>query len=204
VRDFDPQPRNQNEEQALDMVRTWAEEVLRQVRRVREVRERTAQEDRNFERLEDWSPTWEEVLASYREQFAAEHLLVWSAHQLERWDARLRRERGQQPRAQDQVLKLVRDALEHLDEAHFDEGDAVPPPPRSKKDSTGRALRDLPGGRLPLTLGASDTGLGGISSRDIRQRALAVVGALDDELEQPAVAWYLETLAQDAADRDEQ
>ncbi|MFC1435334.1 hypothetical protein ACEZDB_32310 [Streptacidiphilus sp. N1-3] len=90
---------------------------------------------------------------------------------MERWDARLRRERGEDPRPEEPVLKLIRDALEHLDEADFEEGDAVPPPPQKKKDPKGRALRQLPAGRLPLTLGASDQGLGSISSREVEQRA---------------------------------
>jgi hypothetical protein len=194
VTDFDWDAENLHEEQARYMVRTWGEEVLRQVRRLRKARARAALDDRNYGRLEDWSPGLQQVEGNYRQQYAAEHLLVWTAHQLERWDARLRRERGEDPRPEDPVLKLIRDALEHLDEADFDEGDAVPPPPQKKNDPKGRALRQLPAGRLPLTLGAGDQGLGGISSREVEQRALALVNGLDEAREQAAIDSFLEDL----------
>lgn len=101
--------------------------MLRQAERARAVRERSAREWRQFDYMEDWSPTSEELDTTFREQWAEEHTLVWTAHQLERWEGRLRKERGEAPVEPDELLKNVRDALEHLDEVDFRAGSAVPP-----------------------------------------------------------------------------
>lgn len=57
-------------------VRVWAEAVLREVARVRDVRARAAENDRNYERMEDWSLTEEDLARDFREQWAQEHTLV--------------------------------------------------------------------------------------------------------------------------------
>ncbi|MER7901571.1 hypothetical protein ABTX62_37445 [Streptomyces sp. NPDC096046] len=120
---------------------------------------------------------------NFRAQWAEEHQLVWAAHQLERWDARLRRERGQEPRREDPFLKDVRDALEHLDEVDFAQDQADPPVLAKGKEYIGRAIRKLPGGALDLHL--SQTALvGGIPPQAIEARALEAVRAVEQELEQ--------------------
>src|SRR5918998_683258 len=49
--------------------------------------------------------------------WTAQHHLVWAAYQLERWVARLARERGTTAPITDPMLADLRHALEHLDEA---------------------------------------------------------------------------------------
>ncbi|MFI9029912.1 hypothetical protein [Streptomyces sp. NPDC053560] len=174
---------SENEEQARFFVRTWAEAVLRQAERAQAIRHQARQDDRNYERMEDWSPSMEVLERNFRAQWAEEHQLVWAAHQLERWDARLRRERGQEPRKEDPFLKDIRDALEHLDEVDFTGDQAVSPVPVKGKEYIGRAIRKLPGRALDLSLGGSAL-VGGIPPQAIEARALEAVQAVEQELEQ--------------------
>ncbi|MFF3584952.1 hypothetical protein [Streptomyces mirabilis] len=171
-----------NEEQARFFVRTWAEAVLRQAERAQAIRRKASQDDRNYERMEDWSPPMAVLEENFRAQWAEEQQLVWAAHQLERWDARLRRERGQEPHREDPFLKDVRDALEHLDEVDFTQDQAISPVPVKGKEYIGRAIRKLPGGALDLHLPGSAL-VGGIPPQAIEARALETVQAVEQELE---------------------
>lgn len=191
---------SESEEQARFFVRTWAEAVLRQAARARAIRHTAEQNSRNYDRMEDWSPPLHVLEEDFRTQWAEEHQLIWAAHQLERWDARLRRERGQQPRPKDLFLKTLRDALEHLDDAEFINGRAVAPPILTKRDkSRGRALRDLPGGVLDLVLGGRAL-VGGVLPQAIEERALQAVRAVEDELAEEQLDEYAALLH--AADHD--
>lgn len=181
---------SESEEQARFFVRTWAEAVLRQAARVRTIRHTAEQNSRNYNRMEDWSPPLHVLEENFRTQWAEEQQLIWAAHQLERWDARLCRERGQQPRPADPFLKTVRDALEHLDEVDFANGQAVAPPaPTKRAERIGRALRDLPGGVLDLVLGGG-TLAGGVLPQAIEERALQAVRAVEEELAEEQLDEY--------------
>lgn len=181
-------------------VRTWAEAVLREVKRVRKIRKKDARDSRNHDRMEDWSPTQEDLQRNFRSVWAEEHTLVWAAHQLEQWSQRLARERGQEPPEADPVLKQVRDALEHLDDAEFEGFYAVPgeaPSENASKRKTkrdpNRSLRALPGSRLGIAVGG-ELAFGFINAKELEDRALAVVRAIEDELEQEAIDRYLDML----------
>ncbi|WP_327074418.1 hypothetical protein OG196_31745 [Kitasatospora purpeofusca] len=180
------------EETALQFVRIWGEAVLRQAERARAVRERSAREWRQFDYMEDWSPTSEELDTTFREQWAEEHTLVWTAHQLERWEGRLRKERGEAPVEPDELLKNVRDALEHLDEVDFRAGSAVPPD-AAGGGVTGKALRRLPGEQLWIAL-ADGSSFEGVAPETVEAHALAVVRSIEEHLEQTAVDRYLDLL----------
>ncbi|GAA2417576.1 hypothetical protein GCM10010404_90170 [Nonomuraea africana] len=175
--------------ECVSFVRMWAEAVLRQVERVHTMREKLHRDDRNYERMEDWSPTEEDLQENFRSLWTEEHTLIWSAHQLERWSRRLARERRQEPPEHDRVLADVRNALEHLDDADFDDGHAV-------AVTGGRtwSLRALPGSRLQIAAGG-DLSFGLINGAELQSRALAVVRRIEDELEEAAVARYQSWLA---------
>ncbi|MFC5959026.1 hypothetical protein ACFP51_32705 [Streptomyces pratens] len=193
---------SESEEQARFFVRTWAEAVLRQAARARTIRRTAEQDSRNCDRMEDWSPPLHVLEENFRNQWAEEHQLIWAAHQLERWDARLCRERGQQPRPEDPFLKTIRDALEHLDEVNFANGQAVAPPILTKRDKyIGRALRDLSGGVLDLALGGG-TLVGGILPQAIEERGLQAVRAVEEELAEEQLDEYAALLHADERDPD--
>ena len=63
-------------EYSLTFVRMWAEAVLREVGRVREIRKKEARDGRNFERMEDRSPTQEDLQRNFRSVWAEEHTFV--------------------------------------------------------------------------------------------------------------------------------
>lgn len=162
------------ETHAAMFVRTWAEAVLRQVKRARDARTQWRTDDRNWERMEDWSPTEEDVQKSFRRMWAEEHMLVWTAYQLEQWQERLALEQGVEPPTRDHQLRLVRNALEHLNEAAFDDFKAVVPSTASPRQS--RALREL--GGLAISSKVS-----GLDPEVVEERALKVVASVQTSLE---------------------
>ena len=133
--------------------------------------------------MEDWSPTEADLMRNFRSQWAEEHTLVLAAHQVERWAARLAKQRGQEPPPRDRKLADLRNALEHLDEAEFQEGLAVP------GDKKSQALKALPGSQLALVTGHRRA-FGLIDVEELEARALGAVSAVEDELTEEAAAWW--------------
>ncbi len=95
---------------------------------MRTIRQKDITDLRNSEGGEEWSPTGEDIERNFRVRWTEEHTLVWGAHQLEQWTRRLAIERGEDAPDPDAVLATVRNALEHLNEANFDRGEASPGP----------------------------------------------------------------------------
>jgi hypothetical protein len=172
------------EDRCRSFVQTWAEAVMRQVERVREIREKAHSMGRAYER--GFGPDELDLAKCSREQWAEEHALVWAAHQVERWAARLAEERGEEPPPRDEVLANVRNALEHLDEAEFEGHHAVP------GVSGNRSLRALPGSRLRLGTADGGPAFGRIDVSELERRALGVVAAVEDELMEEAASWWAE------------
>jgi hypothetical protein len=181
-----PDQPSEAEETARHFVRVWAEAVIRQARRARDARQFSAEGWRAHDRGDHFASSSHELELDSRIQWAEEHLLVWSAHQLERWRGRLARERGETPPPENQELKLVRDALEHLDEAAFVDDEARSP---ADTGAAGRALRGLPGQRLRLSLEGGKL-FEVLVPEQLDQEALKVVKSVEQELEDWAVAAY--------------
>lgn len=137
------------EEACVTFVRAWAESALRQVERVREVRQQAARLNRQLDR--DWDRDLaRELEPLWRQNWTEEHSLVWTLYQLERWASRLARERGSAPVEPDAELRDLRNALEHLDEAVLEHGyvaEAGEDPRRN------RSLRRLPGANIEIATG---------------------------------------------------
>ncbi|WP_432020918.1 hypothetical protein [Streptomyces sp. 1222.5] len=186
-----PDPSPEGEEAARHFVQQWAEAVIRQAHRTRQARKDSAANSRAYDLAEDFSSPLEQLQADFRTQWAEEHLLTWCAHQLERWRARLAHERGEELPPENKALKLVRDALEHLDDAAFTEDAARSP---KAKGPAGRALRDLPGQQLRLVLGGHSL-FEVLDAEQLDQEALRVVQSIEDELEERAVAAYQDLLS---------
>jgi hypothetical protein len=103
--------------------------------------------------------------------------LIWAAHQLEQWSQRLAREREREPPQPDQVLADLRNALEHLNEADLDDGEAM-----AGLLGSNRSLRRLPGGGRSIALGGGSIGEL-IADGELERRALAVLKHVEDVLE---------------------
>lgn len=131
------------------MVHSWSESVLRQVDRVREVGRESARLNRQLDR--DWDSELDAVARGvWRQRWTEEHALVWAIHQLDRWVRRLAKERGEETPEEDPLLRDVRNALEHLDEALFEDEHTA----KSGDDpKMNRSLRRLPGGHLGIATG---------------------------------------------------
>ncbi|MGW1364918.1 hypothetical protein ACWCQP_46910 [Streptomyces chartreusis] len=183
---FSPVEPNPAEGVAKHFVQVWAEAVLRQAERTREIRQQAAIDSRNHEHNEDWSASAYELEANFRAQWAEEHMLVWAVYQLERWRARLAKERGEKAPPENQALRDARNALEHLDEAHLDDDGARSP---VAKGGTGRALRNLPDGVLRFSLGGGKV-FEVLDAERLDEEALAVVASINDELDDQAMAMY--------------
>ncbi|OLZ59575.1 hypothetical protein [Amycolatopsis keratiniphila] len=114
------------EYEAAGLMQTWAEALLRQAERHRSTWQKVRLAWDHYDRDTDEGPDREKRSQLFRELWADSHLLVWTAHQLELWVARLAKERGEAVPAVDPHLKVIRDVLEHLNEAEFRNGYAVP------------------------------------------------------------------------------
>lgn len=156
------------------------------------MRKRAAEDGWAHERREDWSPGGWQVAANYRELWTEEHMLVWSAHQLERWRARLAKEPGEPAPQENQALKNARDALEHLDDASLGESAATPPEAGAGKQQ-GRALRKLPEQMLSLDIGGVKL-FEVLDPEVIDRAALAVVASIEAEPHDQAVDHYAELM----------
>jgi hypothetical protein len=188
----------EGEEHALLFVRVWAEAVLRQASRLRESRARSAVNDRKYERMEDWSPTEDDLARDFREEWAEQHTLVWAAFQLEQWRTRLHKVRGTTPPEEDPLLRTVRNALEHLTDAAFVNERAVS---AQEKGQVGSALRRLPEGGLEIALWG-DKAFGHIDPAQVQSAALAMVRTIEVDLEEDAAERYLALLDDDPSADD--
>lgn len=123
----------------------WAAGAMRGAGRVRDARKRALVADRNLERMEDWSPTEEEVGALFDEFWVESHLFVLAAQHFYSWAERLAAASNDVTApAVVESLKDLRNVLEHLDEAAIDDSYARPNPDGSRRQS----IRNLPGQRL--------------------------------------------------------
>lgn len=157
-------------------VDTWVEEVRRLVPQVKALRQSYEDDRRAVEYGEDWSPTEHDLYEGGCRLWAAQHHLVWAAHQVERWTRRLAAEQGETPPDSDPVLADLRNALEHLDEALIDDVGATAMAGDNPKIN--RSLRRLPGAQLRIDVSGSLL-FELIGSSDIERRARAVATTAD-------------------------
>jgi hypothetical protein len=171
----------------------WSRATLRQAKRYRAAVEVANRKSWQYDRLEDWSPQWPEVVAALDDAWTEGHLLVVAAHKLDVWVRRLAVEAGRAdvPIA-DRLLNDLRDALEHLDEAMFEDGEPVADPSRGNR----KWALD----RLPRSPGAAHTtragelfALGLISVDHLESLAHQVANEIEDEIEAPAIDAYIQS-----------
>ena len=127
---------------ALLFARTWTERLADELPAAFAASERLVLDSRNFERMEDWSPSQDDLERSFRRMWAENATVVWTGYQAQRWLARLAREIGESEPAEVESLKLLRNALEHLDTALFEESGMATADPN---DRNAWSLRKLGG-----------------------------------------------------------
>ncbi|MFE2477758.1 hypothetical protein [Streptomyces sp. NPDC059389] len=189
----DDEPKATAQEVAQHFVRIWAEAVIRAVERAHAIRLKDAKDQRNHERNEDWSPTEDDLYANTRVQWAEDHTLVWSAHQLEVWRARLAKERGQEPPPDNEVLTRLRNVLEHLVDPDLENWVATIPEGRDPRRRW--SLRSLPDEQLDLSVLSGGKLFDLVESTTLNAIAMEVVKSVQSELderERNRVEAYLE------------
>src|SRR3954452_24033087 len=145
-----------------------------------------------MDRNDSWPPlTGHDMFANWRRLWAAQHHLVWATHLLERWVARLARERRKKVPKPNPVLADLGNALEHLDEADLDESTAT----ATSNPARTKSLRKLPGSQLLIGTGRHPRRLFDlIDSAEIEQRAWAITTSTDS-LEQQAEDYVADRMA---------
>jgi hypothetical protein len=158
--------------------RAWAEKLILQIEASRDAHSIYRRKIRQAEYGEDWSPDDRQIEACFRRLWVENVALVWMAHQLEQWLQRLAVELGEEPAQPLEGLRLLRNALEHLDDAHFEEGAAT-----AGSGTRNRSLSQLPGSTILVQSWPAGSPLYGlIEIGDLEQMALSLLDRLEREL----------------------
>lgn len=172
----------------LHFARAWAESTVRMLRTSRA--KRAALRDRERENAEsDFDQVSDPFLQrAVREAWTTECLLILSAAQLETWVAKLHRARRRKVPKPVPTLAALRNAIEHLEESDFDEGDFVARPgnPIARK----RGIGALPGGKLRLYVSDDEKLLGVITPEELD----ALARGLLDELVREDKEWLRDVM----------
>lgn len=173
----------------------WADGTLRQATRLRDALQRASSLDRAYERMDDPTLTEWDIAARIDEVWVEQHLLMVSAQQFEKWAKRMAEARGETRPEEDRLMRLLRNSLEHLDEAELNDIEALP------GLSGNRSLRDLPGSRLPLgvTLGTDKVMVCDLVELDaIETNCRQLANEILDEIERPVIDAYIQRMIDDA------
>lgn len=171
---------------ALLFARTWAERLADELPLAIATSEQLVRDSRDSERMEDWSPSADDLERSFRRMWAANATVVWTGYQAQRWLARLAREIGEPKPAEVESLKVLRNALEHLDTALFDEDGMATADPA---DRAAWSLRKL--GAVPVQSWAADGPLFALVDVDSLQRLSGEITARLDALIDAIVEDYV-------------
>ena len=174
----------------------WARALLRQVERYRVAHELAESRSKAFDHADDWT-TWAWVVEGFDDEWAEAHMLVVAAHKLDSWVRRwaLEADDDRPVPVEDALINDLRDALEHLDEAVFDEdtGGWLRDPSSSKRKIW--ALERLP--RTPGGSGTTASGdviaLGLVSINRLERTAVDIEAQITDEIEAPEIDTYIQS-----------
>ncbi|MGW6565901.1 hypothetical protein [Streptomyces sp. NPDC054975] len=152
---------------------------------------------RNYERMEDWGPGEADPTDLPDDVDGRAHtgVVCISARTMARSASPGGRRGG--AAAQHKVLTTVGSALEYPDEAGFQDAGFVLA--RERRGNSGRSLRELALGGLPTAVGGRLSGL--VDPKEVEDRALKVVCAIEKELEQDALERYLEMMREERETR---
>lgn len=129
------------------MLAMWARAVQRDAHSYYQAAMKAAWTDRAIDYGEDWSPSEADLAVALEEVWVRGYKLVLSTYQMHRWVRAYRRLTGQEDRP-DEMLRALRNTIEHLDESSFTELTA-----RKDVSTPGRkywSIEELPGKELFL------------------------------------------------------
>lgn len=178
----------------------WADGTLRQAARLRDVLRRVAELDKAYERMDDMALTERDIAAKIDEVWVEQHLLLIAAHQFEKWVMKMIELRDDVRPDEQRLMRLLRNSLEHLDEAELTELEALP----GSEGNRNRSIRDLPDGRLPLgvTLGSNKVMIFDlIKLDDIEKSCQQVADQIFEEITGPDVESYIDWMIDDTCRR---
>jgi hypothetical protein len=127
------------------MLGMWARTVQADAHSYWQAAMRAAWIDWAIDKAEEWSPTERDLPPALEQVWVRGYKLIVSTYQMERWLQAHRRLNGEQE--QPMQYRHLRNALEHLDEAHFTELTAMRRPSDKRKNLS---IDELPGQQLFL------------------------------------------------------
>jgi hypothetical protein len=132
---------------------------------------------------EQW-PTLEDLPPALEQVWVRGYKLIMSTYQMERWLQAYRRLNGEQE--QPRRYEDLRNALEHLDEAHFTDLSAVKPSTRKPGQRSKWAIDALPGRQVFLGFHPSSTeaAFGIVNLAEVTKRAREYAYVDRDDLEE--------------------
>lgn len=167
----------------LALTRSWAEATARLVRDARERRREFQVLDSAHERMDVDGLSWDDVETAQRSVWSTECLLILSASNLETWMKKLYESRGRAAPPRIELLKQLRNSIEHLHEAEIDEETWTATPTNGHAVRTG--VGALPDGQFDVWAGP----LSYVSVDDIESLATALLDELARELDDYARDW---------------
>lgn len=161
------------------MLGMWARDVLRAAHSYYQSAVKAAWTDWAIERMEDWSPSQQDLAVSLEEVWVRGYYLVMAVSQMEQWLGAYRRlgspasAGGDEAEhmAHDELVKTLRNAVEHLSDARFAEVMAKSDPANTRWKNP--SIDRLPGGGLFLgfTPGDQDFVFGLVDLRVVYEKA---------------------------------
>jgi hypothetical protein len=155
-----------------EMLATWARTTYDDVKAYRAAAENMQEVDENYEAGGMYAYPDQEWKLAFERWYVAGFRLISSAFQMEKWLKAHRAQRGL-PHQESDALRVLRNTLEHLDEAKFEFGLA-----RKKDGHKGKpSIDQLPGGALRLiwNRSATDSLFGQISVEKLNERAVRLI-----------------------------
>ncbi|MFZ3595030.1 hypothetical protein [Streptomyces sp. BH104] len=154
------------------MLALWARSVQRDAHSYYQAAIKAAWIDRAIDYGEEWSPTEDDLAQALEDVWVRGYRLIMSVHQMESWAQAHQRITGGVEES-DELLKKLRNAIEHLDQASFTDlvAQKGPPDPKSKRKKW--SIEELPGKELFLgfDVGYTEAAFGLVNLRDVTERA---------------------------------
>jgi hypothetical protein len=163
------------------MLGMWAREVRRDAHSYYQAAMRAAWTDRAIDYAEDWSPSEHDLAVRIEEVWVRGYRLLTSTYQMERW-LRAHRRAADEEDKPDEMIRALRNTLEHLDETVFTKLTARKPSGAAGKKWS---IDDLPGKELFLGFdpGYVEAAFGLVSLAAVTDKArmYASIDGSDDE-----------------------